>query len=239
MENEIVKLNVPNAPALQVAGEYVILKTFCENVGLEYSAQYRRVKRMEEEGTATIANMAIVATDGKNREVVGIHKDDFRLWLLGVNTNSLKDDKAKEYIVNYKREVKQILKDYYENGVAVNTNIITDYEKQMKIIAMAKGFIADDRLASKMEVVISRAMGDTPQIAPQDVPLYVENYLAEKNRLDINSGGFGRKLANLYRMEFGEEPSVEHADVRGRLRTVKAYKESHRYIFDQVLETYK
>lgn len=54
------------------------------------------------------------------------------------------------------------------------TNIIPDYEKQMKIIAMAKGFIADDRLASKMEVVISRAMGETPQIAPQDVPLYVE-----------------------------------------------------------------
>lgn len=51
------------------------------------------------------------------------------------------------------------------------------------------------------------------------------------------SGGFGRKLANLYRMEFGEEPPVEQAEVR--LRAVKAYKESHRYLFDQVLETCK
>lgn len=72
MTNEIVKLNVPNAPS-----------------------------------------------SGGMQEMVGIHKDDFRLWLLGIDTSRMKNREAAKKIVIYKREVKQVLKNYYEKGVAV------------------------------------------------------------------------------------------------------------------------
>lgn len=108
----------------------------------------------------------------------------------------------------------------------------------MEIIALAKGILPEDRLASRAELVIARAMGEEPQIAPENMPLYVETYLAEHGRDDIKSSGFGKKLANLFRNTTGEEPPEEPAMIQGRMRKAKAYKESHRPLFDQVLATY-
>lgn len=240
MTTEIVKLNVPNAPALQVSGEYIILKPFCESVGLEYEPQRKRLERMALEGSATTSIMEAVGADGKNREMVAIHKDDFRVWLLGIDTSRLKNREVAELILTYKREVKQVLKDYYEKGVAINTRLVS-FEEQAKVLQLLKGILPDDRLQSRGELLAARAMGDVPQIAPEDKPLYVDTYLKEHGREDINAGGFGfgRKLANEYRKETGEEPPMEPGLVHGRMRDVKAYRERHRFLFDRVLDTYK
>lgn len=234
--NEIVKLNVPNAPALQVSGEYVILKPFCENVGLDFSSQRKRLKRMEEEGSATMVIMTTVGEDGRNREMTGIHKDDFRLWLLGIETSRMANEEAAELILTYKREVKQVLKDYYEKGVASNPRLDPKY--QAEVLQMLKGLLPEDRMQKRAEIIAARVMGDAPEVKPEEMPLYVETYLDEKDRSDISSSGFGRKLANLFRNTTGEEPPLEPAQIHGRMRAAKAYKESHRPLFDQVLATY-
>lgn len=238
MKNEIVTLNVPNAPALQVSGEYVILKPFCESIGIDYEPQRKRLERMVLEGSATTSIMEAVGGDGKNREMVGIHKDDFRLWLLGIDTGRLKNREAAELVITYKREVKQVLKDYFERGAAFNQRIITDPFKKAELLRLYVGLLPEDRVAKFAEINYARAIGESPEIDPQEMPLYVENYLEEEDRKDISPSGFGRKLANLYRVEMGEEPPVEPAQIHGRIRNAKAYKESHRPLFDQVLATY-
>ena len=236
MNNEIVTLDVPNAPALQVSGEYVILKPFCESIGLDFEPQRKRLERMVLEGSIGTSIME-APTNGGVQKMVGIHKDDFRLWLLGIDTARLKNREVAELILTYKREVKQVLKDYYEKGAAINARIL-GLDEQAKVLQLLKGLLPDDRLQSRAELLAARAMGDAPQISPEEKPLYVEEYLKEKDREDINAGGFGRKLANEYRKETGQEPPTEPGLVHGRMRDVKAYREKHRYLFDRVFATY-
>lgn len=236
MKNEIVKLNVPNAPALQVSGEYIILKPFCESIGIDFEPQRKRLERMVTEGSVGTSIME-APTNGGIQKMVGIHKDDFRLWLLGIDTSRLKNREAAELILTYKREVKQVLKDYYETGIAMNNRIL-GFDEQAKVLQLLKGLLPEDRLQSRAELIAARAMGDAPQIAPYNKPLYVEDYLKEKGREDINPSGFGRKLANEHRKDTGEEPPTEPGLIHGRMRDIKAYREKHRYLFDRVLDTY-
>ena len=235
MTNEIIKLDVPNAPAIPVINEYVALRSLCESIGLDFQAQARRLARV---GEATIAMMATVASDGKTREMFCIHKDDFRVWLAGIDTSRVKSEQAKKRILTYKREVKQVLKDYYEKGKAENPRFVTDPFKRAELLRMYKGLLPDDRIAKRAEIDYARAIGEAPEIPQEEMPLYVETYLDEKGRPDISSSGFGRKLANLFRNTTGQEPPVEPALIHGRMRNAKAYKESHRPLFDQVLATY-
>ncbi len=56
----------------------VALKPVCENLGLDYSAQYRRLQRQD---WAVVAMMATTGADGKTYEMVGIDRQTFVMWL--------------------------------------------------------------------------------------------------------------------------------------------------------------
>lgn len=227
---------VAGTPGLvNVEGEYIALKPLCEAIGIEFSSQR---KKLQDSEWAVMAVTATTGSDGKTYQMVTVHKDSIPMWLATIPVSRLKNEDAKKILIAYQKEAAKALRDYFTTGIAVNTNIITDYKAQMEIIALAKGILPEDRLASRAELVIARAMGEKPQIAPENMPLYVETYLAEHGRDDIKSSGFGKKLANLYRNTTGEEPPEEPAMIQGRMRTAKAYRESHRPLFDQVLATY-
>lgn len=226
---------VNGTPGLvNVEGEYIAIKPLCDALGIDHSAQIAKLKG---KSWATMGNFPMVGADGKRREMASLHKDNVAMWLANINEKQVKEE-IRPTLIAYQKEAMKALNDYFTTGVAVNTDIITDYKAQMEIIALAKGILPEDRLASRAELVIARAMGEKPQIAPENMPLYMETYLAEHGRDDINPGGFGKKLANLYRNTTGEEPPEEPAMIQGRMQKAKAYKESHRPLFDQVLATY-
>lgn len=226
---------VTGTPGLvNIEGEYIAVKPLCEALGLDYSAQHAKLKN---KSWAVMGLIPTTGSDGKTYKMSSLHKDSVPMWLANIDENRVKPE-VKPTLIAYQKEVTQALSDYFTTGVAVNTSIITDYKAQMEIISLAKGILPEDRLASRAELVIARAMGEKPQIAPENMPLYVETYLSEHGRSDIHHGGFGKKIANLYRNTTGEEPPEEPAMIQGRMRTAKAYKESHRPLFDQVLATY-
>lgn len=226
---------VNGTPGLQnIEGEYIALKPLCEAIGIDYSGQRSKLSGSE---WATMGVTPTVASDGKTREMVTLHKDSVPMWLATIPVSRLKNEGAKTTLIAYQKEAAKALNDYFTKGVAINERVY-DYKAQAEVLMILKDALPADRVALKAEIITARAMGDKPQIAPQDVPLYVEDYLKEKGRKDISSSSFGRKLSNMYKAELGSKPPEEHAEIAGRTRKVKAYTEKHRYLFDRVLETF-
>ena len=63
---------------------YAAVKPICENIGLNWDSQFRRIKR-DDVLNSTVAMMAIVAEDGKNREMMCLPIDYLNGWLFGVD----------------------------------------------------------------------------------------------------------------------------------------------------------
>lgn len=225
---------IAGTPGLEVAqGEMIAVKPICEALGLDAWTQITKLKK---KSWVTTRLIPVVGADGKNREMFCINKDAVPMWLANIDENRVKPE-TRPMLITYQKEAAKALNDYFTKGVAINPQATT--KELLEYLHMAKGLIADDRLATRAELVLARAMGDAPEIAHQDMPLYVETYLRDHGRSDISSGGFGRKLAKLYRETYHDDPPVEQAEIGKRVRPVKAYREAHRHLFNQVLTTYK
>ena len=72
---------------------HVAVKPVCEAIGLDYSAQYRRIHRQP---WATVAMMTTVGADGKNRDMTFLSRKSFPMWLATIDTARIKDESARE-----------------------------------------------------------------------------------------------------------------------------------------------
>lgn len=89
---------------------HVALKPICDNMGISYGSQYNRLQRTE---WATIFMMKTVGADGKNRDMVGIDRRTFAMWLATIDTARVKNEDARNLIVAYQCEAADVLDAYF------------------------------------------------------------------------------------------------------------------------------
>jgi len=105
---KIVKFNNQQLPIYFQDGQpYVAMKPICENIGLQWEAQFKRIKR-NHILNSTMSIMDIVAQDGKNREVVCLPLGFLNGWLLGVDANKVKPE-IKDTLIKYQLECYDVL----------------------------------------------------------------------------------------------------------------------------------
>ena len=97
---------------------YTALKTICENIGLDWTAQRQRIIR-DEVLNSVACMIKAVGNDGKNREMLCLPIHYLNGWLFGVDVSRVKAE-IKQKLITYKKECYQALFDYWNNGVAVN-----------------------------------------------------------------------------------------------------------------------
>lgn len=87
----------------------VAIKTICEKLGLEWTHQLRNIKR-DPVLKESMALSAIVAADGKTREVVTLPLEYLNGWLFKISVPRYKpDDPRREIIIRYQRECYKVL----------------------------------------------------------------------------------------------------------------------------------
>jgi hypothetical protein len=91
---------------------FVGLKPMVEAMGLDWSAQYRRVKRdpILSEG---IAVMATPFGRGGDQEAVCLKLELVNGWLFTISTDRIKDDTVRERVLTYQRECYRVLHDHF------------------------------------------------------------------------------------------------------------------------------
>ncbi len=93
-------------------GTFVALKPIVESMGMDWSAQYRRVIRdpIMKEG---IAMMATPFSRGGDQEAVCLKLDLVNGWLFTIDTARIKDDDVREKVILYQRECYSVLAKHF------------------------------------------------------------------------------------------------------------------------------
>jgi hypothetical protein len=90
---------------------YVAVKPICDQIGLAYQPQHRKLSCPESD--ATITMMVMVAADGKQREMLCLHLMDLPFWLSGITPSRVKPELA-DGIRAYRTECKLVLFNHFK-----------------------------------------------------------------------------------------------------------------------------
>ena len=216
----------------------VSLRHMCESIGLDFS---RQRKKIMDRSWATVAFKATVAEDGKNRQMVMIDRRTMTMWLATIEPSRVNPE-ARFLLEQFQNEAADALDAYFHEGVALNPRAIK-YDEQARVLESLRNLIDPAWLEAKAKIIAARALGEVPEIAPADMPLYSEAYLNEKPELTKAEAKrirsvFGRRVANQYRAEHGKDPMKSPGEVGSRVRAINAYTEADRWIFDKVWDSH-
>jgi hypothetical protein len=226
-----------------VDGEpHIVFRHAVEAIGLDYSAQLRKLR---DRSWANRREVATVAADGKVRQMAVVDEKTFLMWLATVNEMKVAPE-VRPVLVAYQSETTDLVRDYWTRGGAVNPRATADQldaiigraKAQAEVLRVLDGIVDSAWLDAKARHVAARALGEEPEIDPTQRPLTVGEYLEDKGvtgeALRSLSTTFGKRLKRAYRDRYGAEPGTVDRFVSGALRPVAAYTEQHRSLFDAV-----
>src|SRR5258708_220533 len=154
---------------------YVALKPINDFLGLDWSAQYRRVQRDEVMGDEAKL-VTIQAADGKQYDTLSLPLEYLPGWLFGINASRVKPE-LKDKVIRYQRECFRILWQAFQNRAATpdvipqlvadqaetraRVDIIDQSVKEIKVIlSEIRGLSTEHRAtAQKMVNEISKISG--------------------------------------------------------------------------------
>lgn len=245
---ELVPIAVPGTDqqivATLVDGQPMVsLRHACEAIGINYGSQ---LDKLRGKSWATVVPLRGTGADGKSYDMLMMDRRTMTMWLGGIDENRV-NEAARPTIIAFQAEAADALDAYFNEGGAINPRATEDQldrlarqaRGQIEILQLAKGLIDPKHLESKARIVLARALGEAPEIAPADVPLYVSDYLEGKGLkrvlIDAKSPGFGKRLKARYIVEHDREPERHHQTLpNGTVRQVYAYTEADRPLFDSV-----
>ncbi len=119
---EIVKVPFRGEDVLtaEIDGKvHVILKPAIEAIGLDYAAQYTKLRGRT---WATVGQSPMVAADGKIREMVSVDVRTFLMLLATVDERRVADD-IRPKLIAYQAEVADAIEAYWTTGRAINPRL--------------------------------------------------------------------------------------------------------------------
>lgn len=248
MSAELLHVPVPGTDreimATLVDGKPMVsLAHACDVCGLDVDSQR---KKLRARSWATTVMITGVAGDGRQRDMIMVDRRTFTMWLATIDTNRVAAE-ARPIIEAFQAEAADALDAYFNEGGVINPRASGDQldriarqaQSQAAVLQALKGIVDPKHLEAKGRVVLARALGEAPDIAPEDVPLYVWDYLKSKglsaNLVQAKASGFGKRLKARYIVEHDREPQRCYQELpNGTVREVYAYTEADRPLFDSV-----
>lgn len=110
---------------------------------------------------------------------------------------------------------------------------------QVLMLKAADGLLDHDWIVAKTKVVVARGLGEEPEIDPDDMPLYVPDFLKSKGLTgsEVRSvqSWFGRRVAALYEAEHGDKPGKRAEETpTGSIRETIAWTKRDLPLFEEV-----
>ena len=229
--------------AVDIDGKaHVVLKPAFETIGLDADRQIRNVRA---QSWATTAVTAVVASDGRTRDMVTADVRTFLMALARIPESRVKEE-ARPLLVAYQAEVADAIEAYWTAGGAINPRATEDQldtltrtaRAQMEIVRLAQGVIDPTYLDTQARTILARAMGTEAQIEPGDIPVAVTGFLTEKGikarLIGKHSGNFGKRLKSLYEAERGTTPQKVSRFINGAYKEVNGYFGRDLPLFERV-----
>ncbi|MCX8559821.1 phage antirepressor [Mycolicibacterium mucogenicum] len=248
-DTQLVPISVPHTDrqimATLVNGvPQVSLRHACEAIGIAFDAQ--RVKLNSKSWACVTMIVTQLDGDTQRREVAMVDRRTFTMWLATIDTSRVSAE-ARPIIEAFQAEAADALDAYFNDGGALNPRATEDQldqlarraQAQAGVLQALRGIVDPKHLEAKGRIVLARALGEAPEINPQDMPLYVHDYLREKglkrDLVEAKASGFGKRLKALYTVERDRAPEMHPQSLSGgRVVQVCSYVEADRPLFDSV-----
>ena len=119
--NEIVYVNIHGNPVPTVlynGKPHVGMKALCEQMGLQWEAQLKRIKR--DENLSQGMSMMDIPSNGGTQEMVCLPLDMINGWLFGIDASRVKED-IRARVLAYQRECYVVLYNYWHGKGSYGT----------------------------------------------------------------------------------------------------------------------
>jgi len=164
MQNDIVPFygqNLMTAKDERDGKEFVAMKPLCDNLGLEWEPQRKRIQR-DEVLSSTTSMMEVVARDGKNREMIFLPIEYLNGWLFGVDISRLKDQATRERMIVYKKECYSALHKHWnhrDNGFEMKKRIEILEKGQAQL---SEGMLTLGKAFGELSENLSKVLAELP-----------------------------------------------------------------------------
>lgn len=158
-------------------GVYLALKPMVEAMGLDWSAQLKRVKR----DPILSEGMAMMATPfgrGGDQECVAIRLDLINGWLFTIDSSRIASDEVRQRVQTYQRECYQVLNDHFTGKRTVPLTIEEDDLDQSPSMNERRSLVAEAR--QTFGVLAARQLW-----AQQQLPMVPAMMAANRNDMDL------------------------------------------------------
>lgn len=98
---------------------YVAMRPICNNIGLDWTGQFSRIKR-DEVLNSTVVIITTVADDNKKREMLCLPIEYLNGWLFGIDIKRVRPE-IRDILIRYKKECYQVLHDYWHKQPSTPT----------------------------------------------------------------------------------------------------------------------
>lgn len=178
---------------------HVALKPICENLGVDWEAQRKRIER-HPVLNSTASMIKAVAQDGKLREMLMIPIEYLNGWLFGIDANRVNAN-AKDAVIKYQRECFKVLANHFMPkrnalvelpAVCVTPNEKLQLQKMINARvhrtkeshSMAWHILFDAYRVNKMECLPTGRVDEMCAYMGERVPHQDEMVLIKKRELD-------------------------------------------------------
>lgn len=222
---------------------FVALKPMCDAIGIDVESQRRKLRS---KSWATSVMSTEVAADGRAREMSMLDRRTITMWLATIDENRVSEE-ARPIVRAFQADAADALDAYFNDGGAINPKASVAQLDQltkrsqdlMGLLKLAAGLVDPKHLEAKARIVIAQAFGETPELNPADIPLYVSDYLKSKglasDMVAAKASGFGKRLKGLFVAEHGAPPKKAFQELpNGTVREVYAYTQADKPLFEQV-----
>ena len=114
---------------------YVAMRNVVENLGLDWSAQTRRIQRHPVLGS-TVAMMATVADDGKLREVLTLPLTMLNGWLFGIDANRVRPE-IRDRLIQYQTECFDVLYKHFTGQGTAPAQRTNEHRDRLLLVKLA------------------------------------------------------------------------------------------------------
>ncbi|AGW41704.1 prophage antirepressor protein [Leifsonia xyli subsp. cynodontis DSM 46306] len=228
--------------AVDIDGKpFVALRPAFEVIGLDPDKQIKKIQARSWACTSVTAVQ--LPGSSQHRNIVVSDVRTFLMALAAIPDSRVKPE-VRDLLIAYQAEVADVIEAYWTNGGAVNprasqeqlSSLVSLAKGQMAVLELGRNILPREWLEAKAKIVAARALGETPQISSDDLPLYVEDFLRQRGldatRVKAIRSPFGRRLSTKYREKHGRPPEKTPAEVGGRPRQVNVYYGRDRPLFE-------
>lgn len=96
---------------------WIPVKKICDNIGIDFKRQSKQIKSNE----VMSWGVYIDTSGSQKRKVFCVRKDFLGGWLFTIQVAKIKNEKVRQKLLTYQKEICKVIDDYLTFGFAVNT----------------------------------------------------------------------------------------------------------------------